>query len=266
MRLSVSLSLLAAALLAWVEPSAARNVAIVHPVGPVMRSKAGRDLVSDLRVSFGSASSQGLVVVRQNVEVEGLGSAEYVGNRRPSDAEVCDRALMDALSKLVLAARKAGANGIAGIVSNYQHQPFDDPANVECHAGTFKSHVVLQADFVRVEGKPPASAQFLPTEHARAVPAASGFADINDVLAVPISAQGQARYQHYLTLPAPKAFTINADGGWRFYWQDPEAMSKALDYCARQGKVCWLYAVDDRVVWTADPAGRIQNSRQLIPR
>jgi hypothetical protein len=43
-------------------------------------------------------------------------------------------------------------------------------------------------------------------------------------------------------------------------------MSKALDYCARQGKPCWLYAVDDRVVWTADPATRIGQSRQLSTR
>ena len=24
-------------------------------------------------------------------------------------------------------------------------------------------------------------------------------------------------------------------------------MSKALDYCAREGRACWLYAVDDRL-------------------
>ncbi len=260
-------TLLALATLAWAQPAAARNLAIVHPVAPVLGGKTGRNIVSDLRVAFGGATAAIGTTITTDFEVEGIGGSEYSGNRRPTDAEVCDRALLDALTKLVLAARNAGANGIVGIVSNYQHRPFDDPNNVECHAGTFKSHVVLKANFVRLD---PGTAAAIPATpeltHAHAVPPATGFADIGNAAAVPISAEGQARYQHYLTLPPPKAFTINADGAWRFYWKDAEAMSKALDYCARQGKTCWLYAVDDRVVWTADPGTRISQSRQLAPR
>jgi len=265
-RLQAALSLFALAVLAFAQPAAARNLAIVHPIAPVLAGKAGRNIVSDLRVSFGGATAIAGTAVTTGFEVEGIGGSEYTGNRRPSDAEVCDRALLDALSKLVLAARKAGANGIVGIVSNYQQRPFDDPNNVECHAGTFKSHIVLKANFVRLDVSQAATVAPPGFVHARALPPASGFANINDAGAVPISAEGQARYQHYLTLPAPKAFTIHADGHWRFYWNDVEAMSKALDYCARQGKTCWLYAVDDRVVWTTDPATRISQSRQLAPR
>ena len=40
-------------------------------------------------------------------------------------------------------------------------------------------------------------------------------------------------------------------------------MTKALDRCAQEGKPCWLYAVDDRVVWHADVAKRIGSSAQL---
>ena len=267
-RLQSALSLLAFATLAFAEPAFARNVAIVHPIAPVLSGKAGRALVSDLRVSFGGASASTGTAVTAGFEVEGIGGSDYIGNRRPTDAEVCDRALLDALSKLVLAARQAGANGIVGIVSNYQRRAFDDPNNVECHAGTFKSHVVLKANFVRLDAQQAAAPAVTPVDlvHAHGVPPASGFANINDASAVPINAEGQARYQHYLTLPSPKAFTINVDGGWRFFWKDAEAMSKALDYCARQGKTCWLYAVDDRVVWTVDPASRISQSRQLAPR
>jgi len=260
--------MLAVAALAFAGPAAARNLALVQPVAPVLTSKAGRALVSDLHVAFGGATAGSGTLVTAGVEVEGIGGSDWVGNRRPTDAEVCNRALLDALTKLVLAARKSGANGIVGIVSNYEHRPFDDPNNVECHAGSFKAHVVLKANFVRLDAAQvaaPISAAPLNLVHARVVPAASGFADIDDVGAVPISAEGQARYRHYLTLPSPKAFVVLENGGWRMVWKDAEAMTKALDFCARQGKACWLYAVDDRVVWTADRAARIGQSRQLAP-
>jgi hypothetical protein len=40
-------------------------------------------------------------------------------------------------------------------------------------------------------------------------------------------------------------------------------MTKALDYCAREGRRCWLYAADDRVVWSGDVVRRIGASAQL---
>ena len=46
-------------------------------------------------------------------------------------------------------------------------------------------------------------------------------------------------------------------------WPYPEAMTKALDYRAREGRRCWLYAADDRVVWSADVSRRIGSSSQL---
>lgn len=144
-------TLLALATLAWAQPAAARNLAIVHPVAPVLNGKTGSNIVSDLRVAFGAATADSGTAITTGFEVEGIGGSDYIGNRRPTDAEVCDHALLDALTKLVLAARNAGANGIVGIVSNYQHHSFDDPNNVECHAGTFKSHVVLKANLVRLD-------------------------------------------------------------------------------------------------------------------
>jgi len=43
-------------------------------------------------------------------------------------------------------------------------------------------------------------------------------------------------------------------------------MSKALDYCAREGRTCWLYAVEDQVVWSPDRDQRISKSGQLAER
>jgi hypothetical protein len=40
-------------------------------------------------------------------------------------------------------------------------------------------------------------------------------------------------------------------------------MTKALDDCARIGRRCWLYAVDDNVVWSADESRRIGSTAQL---
>ena len=74
---------------------------------------------------------------------------------------------------------------------------------------------------------------------------------------------GKERYAHFLTLPRPRAFAVAEDGSWRFWADDPDAMTKALDDCARAGKRCWLYAVDDRVVWDADAGRRIASSAQL---
>ena len=259
-------------------PAEARNVTFVQPFSAVMNRSQTKDVVGDLQFRFGKASAGQGQIVGADVTVEGVGRATYDGTRSrqaPSDKEVCDRALADAVTKLVTAARKAGANGVTGIVSNYKGSLYDDPQNFECHAGTFSSTVVLKGQLVRFEGKVantlPAAASApaqaaAAAEHVRVVPPATGFADVADASAVPLSAEGRERYRHYLTLPSPKAFVVYETGGWRFYWKDGEAMTKTLDYCAREGKRCWLYAVDDRVVWSADPAARIATSAQLANR
>ena len=91
--------------------------------------------------------------------------------------------------------------------------------------------------------------------HAFAVPPASGFARIDDVAAVPVDAKGLDRYAYYLAQPKPKAFVVTSKGGWYLSTDSVNAMRLALDPCAPGGR-CWLYAVDDDVVWQADPAKR----------
>lgn len=94
-------------------------------------------------------------------------------------------------------------------------------------------------------------------KHAKPVPAASGFAEANDLKAVPLSNAGKARYHHYLTLPAPKAFAISEDGLWRIVANDAKAVPKVLEACVSRGHACWLYAIDDQVVWQDDAAKRV---------
>ncbi|MGZ3236202.1 MAG: hypothetical protein ACXU8A_02405 [Burkholderiaceae bacterium] len=100
-------------------------------------------------------------------------------------------------------------------------------------------------------------------QHRKQVPPASGFAAIEDASAVPVREAGRARYLHYLTLQSPKVFIVYPTGGWRFFWNDADAMTKALDYCSNEGATCWLYAVDDRVVWEPEIDKRISKSAQL---
>lgn len=95
-------------------------------------------------------------------------------------------------------------------------------------------------------------------------PAATNFAAIDDVEAVPLSLAQLARYRAFLEKPSPRAFVITQQGLSR-YWVGPAATHDALAYCARADEPCWLYAVNDRVVWSKDPEKRISSRDQLPP-
>jgi hypothetical protein len=99
--------------------------------------------------------------------------------------------------------------------------------------------------------------------HTRRVPPPSGFAAADSLEAVPVRAEGKDRYRHYLTLPSPKAFVVYETGGWRFWYSQADAMVEALNYCAREGRRCWLYAVDNHVVWQEKLDQRIGRADQL---
>lgn len=108
-------------------------------------------------------------------------------------------------------------------------------------------------------------AQRFKTHHFE-VPAPSGFAAADDANAVPLSEQGRARYQYFLTLPVPKAFAITERGGWHFDSGQPDAMESVLDRCEKAKTLCWLYAVDDSVVWQADAGTRFKKGLLRVRR
>jgi hypothetical protein len=99
--------------------------------------------------------------------------------------------------------------------------------------------------------------------HNRVIPAASGFAAIDDVDKVPVREAGKDRYRTFLTAASPKAFVVGEDGSFSMSVHDPDAMALAFDECVARKVGCWLYAVDDRVVFTADPQKRISQLGQL---
>jgi len=97
--------------------------------------------------------------------------------------------------------------------------------------------------------------------HRYALPAPSGFARTDDIAAVPLDEKGRERYQHYLDLPAPKAFAITEKGRSYYSSDDAEAAITLADICRKAKVRCSLYAVDDRVVWRADATARLDPAK-----
>jgi dienelactone hydrolase len=80
-------------------------------------------------------------------------------------------------------------------------------------------------------------------------PAKSDFADVLDVVKVPISTQAKENfYAKFLAAKHPRAFAVGERGA-SGYASGDYATGKALGFCQRSGQVCKLYAVDDQVVW-----------------
>ncbi|MEP7302409.1 MAG: hypothetical protein ABI699_12850 [Caldimonas sp.] len=98
--------------------------------------------------------------------------------------------------------------------------------------------------------------------HALSPPPRSSYATVAQLDLVPVRTEGRDRFAHYLTLPAPKAFLVYANGDWRF-WSGSNAMTLGLDSCQAARRSCWLYAVDNEVVWQADVAQRIGSKEAL---
>jgi dienelactone hydrolase len=89
-------------------------------------------------------------------------------------------------------------------------------------------------------------------------PAKSDFAALDDVSAVPyLDDRRRDLYRKFLSMPYPRAFSIASTGnvGWAFEAADP--LTSSLTNCEKVAKVrCFLYAVDDEVVWPMDKVAK----------
>lgn len=93
---------------------------------------------------------------------------------------------------------------------------------------------------------------------------ASGFANIDDVDAIPfIGDKGRERYRDWLTRSTPRAFAISTTGAYSssFGLKPPDERlptdpsERALQTCSKVSKVpCRLYAVNGAVVWVKEAA------------
>ncbi len=85
-------------------------------------------------------------------------------------------------------------------------------------------------------------------------PAPTNFAPVKDSAAVPfLNGVGRQGYLKYLTLQNPKAFVIAPDGTWSAASMGDDPLSYAMESCKKAHQDCKLYAVDDDVVWPANP-------------
>lgn len=98
------------------------------------------------------------------------------------------------------------------------------------------------------------------TEFARyavaATPLASGFAPLDAIDRLPDqSAASLNGYRVFLTKASPRAFAVNAQGGWGSAWGGDDPMGRAMESCKKKTTAgeCQLYAVDDEVVWKSTP-------------
>jgi len=255
--------------LATALPAQARNDVFHVAVASAMSKRRAIEAAGGLPLRFGSASAKDVELIPG--EVEASGSASIVINPRRSehltDEQACQAAFEDAVGHLAQRARQAGGAALVGIVSAFKGEVVDDPLSVDCHAGASTSHVTLRAKLARTYAgepvaPPPRAVAAASAERVVVLPR-SGFAEIGDRDAVPLNSAGRDRYVHFLALPKPRAFAILDDGSWRFWADDPDAVTKVFDECAHASRRCWLYAVDDTVVWHAEENLRIDSAAAL---
>jgi hypothetical protein len=93
----------------------------------------------------GNQPSGQVNIVLQGVEVDRKTNA--FGKK---DQPTCDWALQSALIALQDEAKKAGANAVVNIVSNYGNE-YRDSQNYECHVGFLMSGVIMKGDVAKVQ-------------------------------------------------------------------------------------------------------------------
>ncbi|WP_219213422.1 dienelactone hydrolase family protein [Variovorax boronicumulans] len=112
------------------------------------------------------------------------------------------------------------------------------------------------ANFLREIGLPDQPLPVFARYATTAAPPASGFALLDAVDRVPDqSIASLSGYRVFLTKNTPRAFAVNAQGGWGSAWGGADPTGRAMESCARKSTSgeCHLYAVDDKVVWNPTP-------------
>lgn len=82
-------------------------------------------------------------------------------------------------------------------------------------------------------------------------PPATQYAAIDDVDAVPfLDAKNRDAYRTFLKTPLPRAFFIVGHKGSIATDKGYDPLARGYKICRENGLECWLYAVNDTVVWT----------------
>ncbi|CAB3760052.1 dienelactone hydrolase family protein [Paraburkholderia solisilvae] len=222
----------------------------------------------------------GTLTAAQLSDVKGL--LDFAGGVKESDCETPDASLIRGAAQLgahthlrsiwfygdndqtfatatwrQMYAQYTAAGGRAELVD---YGAFQKDAHAMTASGAGLPLWVQKADaFLRSIGMPAAETdpQYLPG-HA---PAATTYADLNDLSAIPYlnDDQKEKLYRGFLAAPLPRAIAIGmTNGSWASGGFDPS--DAALKRCWQTAQYCQLYAVDNTVVWprlaAAPPATR----------
>jgi uncharacterized protein YbjQ (UPF0145 family) len=241
----------------------ARNDKLMLPISPALRSPGTVQLLGpDVQLRFGRATTAGAEVINPQIEVHGVGdpfvstNTGYGRRERRTDEQVCLDAFRKAVVELQKRARSFGASAVVGIVSNYNRVEMDSGDLYECHVGYTRAVVDFKGQAARV----PVGQQPQPQAAAVVPLIATGFANINDIDAIPyLSDKGREAYREYLGRPTPKAFALSPSGNWFSAWtlvpgeagMPTDPVERAVLACNRNSSTpCKLYAVNGAVVWT----------------
>lgn len=83
-------------------------------------------------------------------------------------------------------------------------------------------------------------------------PAKSGFAEINNIAAVPyLREDGRDQYRAFLNKSQPRAFALSSSGAWSWVEDGDDPAGRAVASCQKNSvSPCKLYAIDNDVVWS----------------
>lgn len=246
----------------------ARNTRLTLPLEPALRG-AGGELAPQVRLLFGSASAEGLKPL-STVQVQGVGSPHGTARAphggptgyRRSDAEMCQEAFSKAAGELQRRATAMGGVAAVGILSYFSGTETNSRDAYECRVGMTRAVVELKAHIVgslERSAAPPAVVSAPASGHRLPVPAATGYAKVHETAKVPfLDEASRQRYGEWLLRATPRAVALHPGGRAGFAFSDGNAMETALAQCEQAARApCFLYAVDEQVVWSQDPAQRI---------
>jgi hypothetical protein len=255
--------------------SQARDLRLELPIVPAISNASRRGTIGPtVTFEFGNTTRPNLQVIAADVQVSEYARPYDVSrgrNYRRDEASTCNEAFRNALSYAVDEAKARGANHLVVSYSTFLGEKGSDPKRYfVCNSGLNSSTVDMIVSYARLSPSPVAAKavtaskpppDVVPDIAARALPSASGYADVYDIGKIPyISDACKKAYAQWLTKNNPKAFVISPKGFCGFSWgttppkadrpADPSA--RALQACnARTSEAndCAYYAIDGVVVW-----------------
>jgi hypothetical protein len=131
-------------------PAQARNVKYMLPIPNALESESAKEnLDGSVRLYFGPQAHG-----KANKAIAKVDTHARMPIEEGTDIASCNAAFVDAVKTLQRNAKDAGVNAVANIASYFKRGPVVSSATeFECHAGSYKTHVMLKGELVQINGK-----------------------------------------------------------------------------------------------------------------